>query len=253
MSVSADKNSVFAPSGTATGASGTFTGLLTIGSDRTNRTITVTATSNGISKQTTVNVAGISGPGPTPVAVADSAILSDKSSIINTGTASTITLTGTVPGVAGLTGVTDFSGHASRTITAPATTGTYPVGATGNGVTAADTQVRVVTAGVTPAAIIPPGAMPSLSASPNVLSVNAFGSTTNRSTLRFLFLEGAGNPVTNVRVHSDDLAIGDDNLLVAGWQGMADRPFETDVLQSDVANGSFLMPAYGVNNCTTPN
>ena len=40
---------------------------------------------------------------------------------------------------------------------------------------------------------------------------------------------------------------------VAGSQGMAERPFVTDVLQADVANGSFRTPAYGVNNCTTAN
>jgi hypothetical protein len=40
---------------------------------------------------------------------------------------------------------------------------------------------------------------------------------------------------------------------VAGSQGMAERPFVTDVLQDDVLNGSFLTPAYGVNNCTTAN
>jgi hypothetical protein len=40
---------------------------------------------------------------------------------------------------------------------------------------------------------------------------------------------------------------------VAGSQGLAERPFVTDVLQGDVGNGSFLTPAYGVNNCTTAN
>jgi hypothetical protein len=40
---------------------------------------------------------------------------------------------------------------------------------------------------------------------------------------------------------------------VAGSQGMAERPFVTSVLESDVANGSFRTPAYGVNDCVTPN
>ena len=40
---------------------------------------------------------------------------------------------------------------------------------------------------------------------------------------------------------------------VAGSQGLAERPFVTNVLLGDVGNGSFLTPAYGVNNCTTAN
>jgi len=120
----------------------------------------------------------------------------------------TITLSGTVPGVAGQTMVTDISGQASRTFTAPNTTGTFTISGTGSGVTAAALQVQVVTAGVIPNAIIPAGAAPSLSASPNVLSVNSVGSTSNRSTLRFLFLDSSGNPVTNVRVRFDDLTTG---------------------------------------------
>jgi hypothetical protein len=86
VTVSADKNSVFTPSGdAATDSTGTYTGVLTIGSDRTNRLITITATSNGISKQTTVQVADIAGPGPNPVSVADFAVLTDKPSIANNG------------------------------------------------------------------------------------------------------------------------------------------------------------------------
>lgn len=40
---------------------------------------------------------------------------------------------------------------------------------------------------------------------------------------------------------------------VAGSQGLAERPFVTNVLIADLPNGSFLTPAYGVNNCTTAN
>ncbi|MBC7470121.1 MAG: hypothetical protein H7322_12415, partial [Ramlibacter sp.] len=84
--VSADNNSVFTPISTATEAAGTYSGTLTIGSDRSLRNIIVTATVNGITKQTTVKVADIAGPGSTPVSVADFALLTDKPSINNTGT-----------------------------------------------------------------------------------------------------------------------------------------------------------------------
>ena len=86
VTVSTDKNSIFAPAGTATDATGTYSGALTIGSDRTNRLITITATANGITKQITVQVADIASTGPAPVSVADFALLTDKSSITNNGT-----------------------------------------------------------------------------------------------------------------------------------------------------------------------
>ena len=73
VTVSTDKNSVFTPTTAGppiTDGTGTYSGVMTIGSDKTIRTITITATSNGITKQTTVQVADIAGPGPTPVAVA---------------------------------------------------------------------------------------------------------------------------------------------------------------------------------------
>lgn len=212
--VTTDQNSVFIPAGNATtNAQGTYTGNVSIGADKSNRTITVTVTINGIVRRTSVQVIGSKltlqaqpstlAPGQ---AATVSALLQDSS--LNPIVGSTITLTGSVPGVAGQTMVTDFSGQASQTFTAPGATGTYTIGATGNGVTAADAQIQVVTAGVIPNADIRAGVVPSLSASPNVLQVNAIGSTANRSTLRFLFVDGSGNPVKNVRVRFDDLTTG---------------------------------------------
>lgn len=212
--VTTDMNSVFIPTGGATtNAQGTYTGNVFIGADKSNRTITITVTINGIVRRTSVQVIGSKltvqaqpstlAPGQS---VTISALLQDSS--LNPIAGTTITLSGSLPEVAGQTLVTDFSGQASRSFAAPTTTGTYTIGASGNGVTAASTQIQVVAAGVVPPAVIPPGAVPSLSASPNVLAVNAVGSTSNRSTLRFLFVDGNGNPVTNVRVRFDDLTTG---------------------------------------------
>ena len=214
VAVTTDQNSVFTPTaGNTTNTQGVYTGNVSIGADKSNRTITVSVTINGIVRRTSVQVIGSKltvqaqpstlAPGATGTI---STLLQDSS--LNPIVGSTVTLTGSVPGIAGLTLVTDFSGQASRSFTAPATTGTYTIGATGNGVTAATTQIQVVTAGVIPAATIPANVFPSLAASPNVLQVNAVGSTSNRSTLRFLFVDGAGNPVTNVRVRFDDLTTG---------------------------------------------
>lgn len=214
VKVTTDQNSVFIPtSGSTTDIQGTYLGNVLIGSDKSNRTITITVTINAIVKRTSVQVTGSKltlQAQPSTLAPSQtgtiSALLQDSS--LNPIGGITITLSGTVPGVTGQTMVTDISGQASRSFTAPSTTGTFTIGASGSGVTAATYQVQVVTAGVVPPAVIPAGVVPSLSASPNVLSVNAVGSTTNRSTLRFLFLDSLGNPVTNVRVRFDDLTTG---------------------------------------------
>ena len=214
VGVTTDQNSVFIPAGGAiTNAQGTYLGDVFIGSDKSNRTITVTVTINGIVRRTSVQVIGSkltvqAQPSTLAPGQAGTASVLLQDSALNPIAGSTITLTGSVPGVAGQTLVTDFSGQASRTFTAPGTTGTFTIGATGNGVTAASVQVQVVTAGVIPPAVIPGGVVPSLAASPNVLQVNAVGSTASRSTLRFLFVDAAGNPVTNVRVRFDDLTTG---------------------------------------------
>src|SRR5664279_3802546 len=58
VSISADGNAVLSTSGTTTGTDGTLSAKLSIGSDRGNRLITVTATAGSISKTATVQVVG---------------------------------------------------------------------------------------------------------------------------------------------------------------------------------------------------
>ena len=214
VAVTTDGNSVFIPAGgSTTNTQGTYTGNVFIGSDKSNRAITVTVTINGVVRRTSVQVIGSKlsvqaqpstlAPG---AAGTISAVLQDSS--LNPIGGTTVTLTGSLPGVAGQTAVTDFSGQANFNFTAPAATGSYTIGATGSGVTAAGVQIQVITAGVTPGASIPLNTSPSLAASPNVLQVNAVGSTANRSNLRFLFVDQFGNAVKNVRVRFDDLTTG---------------------------------------------
>lgn len=215
VQVTTDQNSVFIPAGgTTTNTSGTYIGNLFIGADKSDRTITITVTINGIVRRTTVQVRGsllTLQAQPSTLAVSQtgtiSATLLDSS--LNPIQNATVTLAGTLPGVAGRTITTAANGVGTVTFTAPTVTGTYTVSASGSGVSAADYQVSVVgTAGGADTAIIPAGVTPSLSASPNVLSVNSVNSTANRSTLRFLFVDGTNNPVRNVRVLFLDTTTG---------------------------------------------
>lgn len=212
VSVSSGSNTIFTPNGSVTDATGQYTGQLGIGADKSDRQVLVTATINGITKTTSLQIVGTQlkvqavpatpAPGQS-VAVTVAAV--DSASNPIPGVA--ITMGGSIQSIQGQRITTGLNGVATLTFTAPATAGAYTINANGNGVTSGDYQLQVFTS-VIPSALIPGGALPSLSASPNVLSTNSPGSTTNRSTLRFLFLDAANTPIKNVRVRFEDTTTG---------------------------------------------
>jgi len=212
VTVSTDQNSVFVPASTTTDSSGRYTGSLGFGGDKSDRDVTLSVTINGITKSISVRIAGSkltlqavpASPSPGQ-AVTLSATLVDAAGIPIPGV--TVTLGGTVAALQNQTAVTGLTGVATKTFTAPTTSAIYTISASANGVNAADFQLQVFSSAV-PAAVIPSGAVPSLSASPNVLAVNSAGSTTNKSTLRFLFLDGSNQPIQNVRVRFVDTTTG---------------------------------------------
>jgi hypothetical protein len=213
VSVAANQNSVFTPSGgSVTDSAGTYVGSVSIGSDKTDRDITLAVTINGVTKQTAVRVGGSRltlqavPPSPTPgqiVALTVALVDSSGNPIPNVS----VKLGGTVPALQNQTIVTNSSGSASKSFAAPAASGVYTITASGNGVSAAEYQLQVFSSAI-PAAVIPAGAVPSLSASPNVLAINSPGSTINKSVLRFLFLDSFNQPIQNVRVRFDDTTTG---------------------------------------------
>lgn len=213
VAVAVDQNGVFTPAGgSATDSSGTFQGNLTIGADKSNRDITLAVTVNKITKQTSVRVTGSkltlqavpATPSPGQTVTLNATLLDSSGNAIP---AATIKLGGTVPGLQDQTMLTSLAGAASKSFLAPTVSGVYTVTASGNGVSAADYQLQVFST-VIPVAVIPAGAAPSLSAAPNVLAVNTAGATTSKSTLRFLFLDAANNPIQNVRVRFVDVTTG---------------------------------------------
>jgi hypothetical protein len=213
VTVNTDRNSVFIPSGSVTDTSGTLSGTIGIGGDKTDRDVTVTVSINGITKRVTVRVSGSkltlssTTTSPTPgQAVTLTATLLDSGG--NPISDEPIRISGSFLGAVTRTVTTNNAGQATLNVNAPVA-GVYTVQATGSGTQAAPVQMTVLTNGNTvPPATIPNGVAPSLSASPNVLSVNSIGSTANKSVLRFLLLDRNDNPVKNVRVRFDDLTTG---------------------------------------------
>lgn len=213
VAVAVNQNAVFTSSGAAvTDATGTYKGVISIGSDKTDRNITIAVTVNGITKQLSLRVSGsrvtlqlLPGTPAPGQAVTLTAVVTDSSGNPIAGAA--VSFTSDVPALQGLTGVTGTNGQLSRAFVAPTAVGAYAINASASGVESGASQLQVF-ANTVPAAIIPAGAAPSLSAAPNVLAVNSPGSTTNRSTLRFLFLDASNRPIPNVRVRFNDQTTG---------------------------------------------
>lgn len=213
VSTTVDQNAIFVPSGTATDATGTYTGQVQTGGDKTDRDITVTVTVNGITKRATVRVSGSklalsASPNPAQPSqqVALSATLRDAANTPIQGVE--VTFGGTLPAAIGQKANTNASGVATVNVAAPTNAGVYTVTASGGGTVATDYQLQVFAAGSSvPPAAIPAGVTPSLSANPNVLSVNTT-TATNKSTLRFVMLDSGNNPIKNVRVRFDDQTTG---------------------------------------------
>ena len=213
VTVSTDQNSVFTPNsaGAATDASGSYSGTIGMGSDKSDRAINVKVTINGIVKSAVVQVKGSKltlqaapnnpSPGQT---VGLSVVLTDAAD--NPLANVPIKIGGTVPGLA-LTKNTDSNGRLTASFAAPTAFGVYQISATGNGVTSADYQLQVFTT-VVPPAVIPAGVQPSLSANPNVVPVNSPGTSSSRSVVRFLMLDSQNKPVPNVRVRFRDDTTG---------------------------------------------
>lgn len=214
VTVNTDQNSVFAPDQSVTGADGSLTGRVQIGGDKSDRDITVTVTVNGITKRVTVRVNGSRLTlAAAPAAPTPNQLVTLTATLLDAGgnpiAGQTVTLGGTIVALRDRTATTNAAGQATLNFTAPATAGIYTITGSASGVQALDLQVQVFASGTAvPNATIPPGVAPSLSASPNVLAVNAPNSTANRSVLRFLMLDAANNPVQNVRVKFVDRTTG---------------------------------------------
>lgn len=181
---------VMTPSGTSTGANGVVTGVLTVGSDHTNRTINVVVTAGSITKTLAVNVTGDSLTATVGSGTAGSAstilyTLLDAANAAIPDTAITVS----VPGQADVVGKTDPNGKYSFGFTMPSASTT---------VTAAAASVTI-TSTVTPTngtTVIPDAAAvtsPSLSANPSSVS------TGKQVELRALFIGANNAPIQNVR------------------------------------------------------
>ena len=214
VTVSTDKASIFTPVRTPslTGADGSFGGKISPGSDKSDREIGVTVTINGIQRQAQLLVRGSrltlqatpNNPEPgAPLILSGHLVDAASNGIPN----ASIVLQSNISTLNGLVRTTGLDGRFTQSFTAPSTPGIYQVEAFGGGVSSGAYQVQVFST-IVPAAVIPAGVVPTLAASPDVIGANGPGTSSSRSTLRFLMVDGQNRPVPNVRVRFFDVTTG---------------------------------------------
>lgn len=203
VAVSVDSG-VYAPVTTISDATGQVTGNISIGANKTNRTITATIAVTGLSSGTaSVAVIGSqisltavpSTPSPgTTVQLSVKAVDSNGSGI----SGENIQLGGSLGFSQVVT--TDITGNATAVLgAAPNAVGIYTVTANGLGVNAAR-DVQVLGAGVGIPDAVGSISSASLAISPNTIPPNSVGGTINRAVLRAVFQDASNQSIQNVRV-----------------------------------------------------
>jgi hypothetical protein len=262
VSLSADGEGVVTQSATSTDPTGRVTGTLSIGGNRANRVITVTARSGEVTRTAQIQVVGTTITSTlVPAVVAPGAAgqvqyrVVDQTGNPMVGQAVSISVPGT-PGLTptpplSATAVTGANGEFTFNYTAPTVTGSYEVAATIAGLT--DTRrVAVQSAASVPEVTLDISSA-SVSANPSVVGVNPAGSSSSRSEIRALFLTIGNRPVSNVRVRfdldSDANTVGGsfstgDTILYSDANGVVTTAYVPSS-RSSPTNGLTIRACYG--------
>ena len=245
VQVTADNDGVITMVGGTTGTDGKLSATLTIGGNRSNRVISVSARSGAAVKTAAVQVSGAALTTTlVPAVIGPSTAgkvqyrLVDQAGNPMTGMNFQIVAANLVP--ASASGVTGQNGEFEFSYTSPAAVGSYDVSVTVGGV--ADSQaIQVQTANTIPS-VTQVITSASISANPSVTGTNTPGSNSSRSDIRALFLAANNQPVRNVRVKFD--LAGDVNSIGGAFTT------GTETLYSD-ANG-VVITAYLPGSRSSP-
>ncbi len=199
-----DSNAVATVSGTTTSDDGTVSAVVSIGADKSNRTVTVTATHGNLSRRVTFQVTGTRVTSTYASSVLPSStgnvvryLVTDINATPLVGQEVSVSASG-LPSV---TGTTSGAGFFDYVYDAPAASGALVITATAAGVSDVATIQVQATGGVDDA--VGPVSSASVSASPNTVSTNVAGSSTHQSQIRTLFVRADNSPIQNVRVRFD--------------------------------------------------
>lgn len=271
LTITADADAIVTASATATDSTGKLTAVVSTGSNRSNRLITISAVAGSVARSTTIPVVGTtissvlapavippSGQGNVQYRVVDQA----GNAMVNQDVV--ITAAGLNPAQA--TGRTGSNGDYVFSYTAPAAAGTYQINAVIAG--ASDSQSLQVQSTSTVPNVTTTIASASVSANPSVVPVNTATGTSNRAEIRALFLAAGNVPVPNVRVTFDldgdpqniggsFTAGGGGQVLYTDANGVVTTAYVPGT-RSSPTNGVTVRACYGTSdtdpnllNCTT--
>ncbi|MBN8486748.1 MAG: Ig-like domain-containing protein [Burkholderiales bacterium] len=199
-----DSAAIIAPSGTVTDAEGKLTAKVTIGSDKTNRAFTLSASSGAITKTTALQVTGANLSATYASAVSPGSsgntiryLLADANALPMAGQSISIS----APGLTSVVGTTDTAGAYTYTYTAPTSNTSLVVTATAGG-TKTESTIQVQTSGTVPPATGTVSAK-RVSMEPRKVAVNEAGQQTNQAQVRVLFLDADNKGIANMRVRLD--------------------------------------------------
>lgn len=205
VQMSVDNNAVIQMDAGATDDSGEVEGEVRIGSDRSNRVITVTATSGGITRTATFQVTGARLQAtlePAIVAPDDDAQVTYRLLDVNSNAMAGQAITVSAPGLTTREGVTDANGAFVFRYTAPSTTGNLRISANAGGDDDRQTVIVQDSSGSIPNVTAGSVRSASISANPSVVPINT-ESTSNESSIRALFVGTKNKPIKDVRVRFD--------------------------------------------------
>jgi hypothetical protein len=231
VTFSVDANAVLVVGNSKTAADGTAKATVTIGADRSNRLVTVTAKSGTFVRQASFRVTGAklqATLNPATLKVGDPGQVQYTLTDVNANPMVGAAITVSGPGTGSATGTTDLRGQYLYSYVA-AGSGPTQISAQAGGATITSTiQVDAKLSDVPATVNI---ASATFTAAPSVVSVNAVGSKDNRAELRLLFLTNNNVPVPNVRVRlglgsntsgtDGDISSGKDAVITSDANGVA--------------------------------
>ena len=217
-----DSSALAAVTGPVTNASGIVAATISIGSDRSNRLVTVTATSGALTRTASFRVVGAS-LGATYANLVNASSIGNRIEyrLVDTNTLPMVgqSITVSSPGLPPTAGATDLNGKFTYTYNAPGVAGIVTLTAAAAG----DTNVTTVTVQNPGVGTVPPAIGPvagaSLATNPSVVSVNSLGSNNNQAELRALFIGPNNAPIPNVRVRFDLDGNANTTDGVVSWLG----------------------------------
>ena len=201
VSFSVDSNAVVVVNKSTTDTNGQIQATVQIGSDKSNRVITLTAKSGTLVRTASFTVTGAK----IQAAVYQAVIAPGGSGQIdytvkdaNDNPLPNLPISISAPGIVGASGTTDSLGKYSFVYTAPAGNGTLQITASAAGTTSQQNIQVQSGAGAIPS-VTQTIASASATVNPSVVGVNSAG-TNNSADIRALFLAAGNLPIPNMRV-----------------------------------------------------